>query len=184
MMQKTWMASKSLDILCCLLKHSIEIVNLPLLPLPLPKCLLIKKWVWKYFNSLEVLAPAVPPVWAWDWDEMNTREHQPLIGHNGGQTPFITDQIFGTIFHPLGTWNMNIVNCAFWGVKLINILRFIVNDRFEIFYLENVEAHPGKIPPAGSDCINIVHLMVWLIECCVPSPPPAKSVQDHKVSPR
>ena len=52
-----------------------------ILPLPLPKCLLIKKWVWKYFNSLEIPDPLVrcrgqplPPVWAWDWDEMNTRE--------------------------------------------------------------------------------------------------------------
>ena len=106
----------------------------------LPRCLLIKKWVWKYFNSLEIpdpsVGPGVSPCPLYEHEietkwTRGSREHQaPLIGHNGGQTPFIGDQIFGTIFHSLQTWNMNNVNCAFWGVKLINILRFIVNDRF------------------------------------------------------
>ena len=134
----------------------------------------------KYFNSLVIPDPWVGPGVSLcplyeheietKW-RRGSREHQaPLIGHNGGQTPFITDQIFWTIFHSLRTWNMNNVNCAFWGVKLINILRFIVNDRFRGWIKSgkcwglSAEDSPRL---AGSCCINIVHLMVWLIECCI-----------------
>ena len=93
-------------------------------------------------------------------NERSIRRHLLLI--TGGQTPFIGDQIFGTIFHSLRSWNMNSVNCAFWGVKLINILRFIVNDRFGV--RDKISEKWGwvlsleeKIPPTG---------WFWLYQHC------------------